>query len=96
MKQGECKRTSSLIMLVMGLHNIHLVERLGTRRTLPHAVADAILDAVLTEQVSTGFEDPIFEVLFADGTDRKALRLESIRVQREKGNEMHRRRQTYS
>lgn len=64
---------STLIVLVMGLHNIHLVERLGTRRTLPHAVADAIFNTILAEEMSTCFEDPVFEVLLANGTDRKAL-----------------------
>lgn len=66
-------------MLMMSLHNIHFIEGFGAGRTFAHAVADSVLDTILTEKVATRFEDPVLEVFLAYRTHGKTLQFVSTR-----------------
>lgn len=56
-------------------HDVHLVERLCAVWTLPHAVGNAILNAVVAEQVAAGLQDGVFKVFPAYSTQGKGLRM---------------------
>lgn len=50
-------------------HDIHLIERFGAVRTFAHAVRDAVVDAVVAEDVPAGLQGRVFEVFPADGAE---------------------------
>lgn len=52
----------NILILKVNLHNIHLVKRSRTARALSHTVTDAIIHALVTEEVTASFEGRVFEV----------------------------------
>lgn len=54
-------------------HHIHLVKRSRAGGTLAHPVADPIFDALVAEEVSARLQCRVFEVVAADGAQRKGL-----------------------
>jgi hypothetical protein len=66
---GKLSRVRGILMLsMMDGHNIHLIERAGTRRTFAHAIADAIIDTLVTEQMAACLQGRILEVVAANST----------------------------
>lgn len=51
---------------MMNGHNVHLIKGAGTRRTFAHAIADAIVDTLVAEQVAACLEGRILEVVAAN------------------------------
>ena len=78
MGEKEARSKSSrfrdvLMRLMMDGHNIHLVKCSRTGRTFSHAVADAIIDTLVAEQVTACLQGRVFEVVAADRTKGKSL-----------------------
>lgn len=57
----------------MNGHNVHLVECAGTGRAFSHAVADAVVDALVTEEMATSLERRILKVVATNGAQGKGL-----------------------
>lgn len=53
--------------LVVDLHDVQSVERLGAVGALAHAIADAVVDALVAEEMSARLQHRVLEVVPADG-----------------------------
>jgi hypothetical protein len=57
----------------MGRHYVHFVESFRTIGALPHAVRNAVLYAIVAEEMAASLQDRILEVLSTDGAKCKSL-----------------------
>jgi hypothetical protein len=48
---------------MMDSHHIHLVKRLGAARAFPHAIANAIVHALITKEVAACLQRSILKVI---------------------------------
>lgn len=57
----------------MSRHNVHLIEGLRAIGTLPHAICNAVLHAVIAEEMAAGLQNRILEVLATYSAKCKSL-----------------------
>lgn len=62
-----------LCHLKVNSHNVQLVEHLAAVGALPHSVVDSVINTVAAEDVATGLDSRVLEVVVAHRTSGKFL-----------------------
>lgn len=58
---------------MMYAHDVQFVKRLGAARAFPHAVADAVVDALVAKEVTASLERGILKVISTYAAQGKGL-----------------------